>query len=90
MRWAIAQGYRVDNPAGDAIAAALLTIIENHSYWICPVWWGAAAMIGVARWTGGAGLTRAKSGVWSAFVGICRPVPPVWGWGSGLGADVTL
>ena len=23
MRWAIAQGYRVDNPAGDAIAAAL-------------------------------------------------------------------
>ena len=38
---------------------------------------GAAAMIGVAPRDRGAGLTQAKSGARSAFVGICRPVPPV-------------
>ena len=55
----------------------VLTIVETHSYWICPVWWGVAAMIGVAPRDRGAGLTQAKSGACVAFVGICRPVPPV-------------
>ena len=47
-------------------------------------------MMGVAPWTGGAGLTRLKFGVWIAFVGICRPVPPVKGRvGFSAEADVT-
>ena len=51
-----------------------VSISEIHSYWICPVCWGVAAMIGVALRDRGAGLTQLKSGAWSAFVGICRPV----------------
>ena len=56
-------------------STVLLAITEIHSYWICPVWWGVAAMIGVAPGDRGAGLTQAKSGACVALLGICRPVP---------------
>ena len=38
-------------------------------------------MMRVAPRDRGAGLTQLKFGVWCAFVGICRPVPPVRGRG---------
>ena len=78
--------------------ATLLTIIETpqsrslkftHSGW-CPVSLGVTAMMRVAPRDRGAGLTQLKFGVWIAFVGICRPVPPVPGAGLWLEADVTL
>ena len=47
-------------------------------------------MMWVAPRDRGAGLTQLKFGVWCAFVGICRPVPPVTGAGLWLEADVTL
>ena len=47
-------------------------------------------MMWVAPRDRGAGLTQLKFGVWIAFVGICRPVPPVPGAGLWLEADVTL
>lgn len=50
----------------------------------CPVFWVATAIMWVAPLDRGAGLTQLKSGVWSAFLGICRPVPPVRGRGFGL------
>ena len=59
-------------PSGQPDPEVLLTIIEIHSYWICPVCWGVAAMIEVAPRDRGAGLTRVKSGAWSAFVGSTR------------------
>ena len=40
-------------------------------------------MMWVAPRDRGAGLTQLKFGVWCAFVGICRPVPPVRGRGCG-------
>ena len=46
-------------------------------------------MIGVPPGDRGAGLTQLKFGACVALLGICRPVPPVWGWGSGVEADVT-
>ena len=76
----------------------LLTIIETpqsrsvnftHSGG-CPVSLGVTAMMRVAPRDRGAGLTQLKFGVWIAFVGICRPVPPVPGAGLWLEADVTL
>ena len=39
-------------------------------------------MIGGGPWDREAGLTQLKSGACVALLGICRPVPPVWGWGS--------
>ena len=32
MKWAVAKGYRQDNPAGDAIAAALKRVRESEGY----------------------------------------------------------
>ena len=82
----------------DTLERSMLTISEitqsrspkiTHSGW-CPVSLGVTAMMRVAPRDRGAGLTQLKFGVWIAFVGICRPVPPVPGAGLWLEADVTL
>ena len=56
MKWAVAQGYRADNPAGDAIAAALPKVGDTHRHFRAVHHTGAGDVIR-AVWESEASLT---------------------------------